>query len=92
MVDQPENPPDQQQHEQEQTIRQSSDSIAAAIDLSQLVIQESGDVSKVPGYALGALLGEGSFGQVRRAVQVRTQKDVAVKLFTARTGLDWMLL
>jgi eukaryotic-like serine/threonine-protein kinase len=46
----------------------------------------------VPGYVLTMRLGAGSYGEVWKAWQIRTRKEVAVKLFTRRSGLDWLFL
>ncbi len=77
---------------EEQTLQQSPDDVAAAVDLSRRVGTQSDYAPKVPGYALEALLGEGAYGQVWRAVQIRTNKLVAVKVFIQRGGLDWIFL
>ena len=47
---------------------------------------------KIRGLLLRELLGKGAYGQVWRAWQLRTSKEVAVKIFERRSGLDWILL
>jgi hypothetical protein len=46
----------------------------------------------VPGYEIERLLGEGSFGSVWLARELKTGKQVAIKFYTRRRGLDWALL
>jgi serine/threonine protein kinase len=46
----------------------------------------------VPGYELQSLLGEGAYGAVWLARETKTGKDVAIKFYTHRGGLDWALL
>jgi eukaryotic-like serine/threonine-protein kinase len=46
----------------------------------------------VPGYELQSLLGEGAYGAVWLAREQKTGKDVAIKFYTHRGGLDWALL
>ena len=46
----------------------------------------------VPGYEIERLLGEGSFGSVWLARENKTGKQVAIKFYTQRRGLDWSLL
>lgn len=45
-----------------------------------------------PGYEMLASLGEGSFGTVWLARELKTGKQVAIKFYTHRRGLDWSLL
>ncbi len=46
----------------------------------------------LPGYEIIRSLGEGSFGSVWLAHEVNTGKQVAIKFYTHRRGLDWSLL
>jgi len=46
----------------------------------------------VPGYELLARIGQGSFGSVWLARELKTGKQVAIKFYTHRRGLDWSLL
>ncbi len=72
---------------------QSPEGLDASVDLSipKHVVQHP-DAPQVAGYVLAELLGEGAYGQVWRAWQIRTRKEVAVKVFKHRSGLDWILL
>ncbi|HSW46079.1 MAG TPA: serine/threonine-protein kinase [Phycisphaerae bacterium] len=72
---------------------QSPETLGVSIDLSipRHVIQHP-DAPQVAGYVLTELLGEGAYGQVWRSWQIRTRKEVAVKVFKRRGGLDWVLL
>lgn len=74
------------------TIQQSGEEMAASVALSRQEIEQSASAPRVAGYALQALLGEGAYGQVWRGVQMRTNKEVAVKVFMQRGGLDWIFL
>lgn len=46
----------------------------------------------VPGYKIGRCLGEGAYGSVWLAWEQNTGKQVAIKFYTHRGGLDWSLL
>ena len=46
----------------------------------------------IPGYSIVCCLGEGSFGSVWLAKELNTGKQVAVKFYSHRRGLDWSLL
>lgn len=46
----------------------------------------------VPGYELRRLLGTGAYGEVWVAVDQNTGRQVAIKFFAHRGGLDWPLL
>lgn len=48
--------------------------------------------ASVPGYDVLRCLGEGSFGMVWLARERKTGRQVAIKFFTNRRGLDWTLL
>ena len=72
---------------------QSPEMLGASIDLSiPTHVAQHPDAPQVAGYVLTELLGEGAYGQVWRAWQIRTRKEVAVKVFKQRSGLDWILL
>lgn len=80
----------------------------ANVDLTQVQSEDAAEVSaklsipthvrqhasapKISGYVLTEALGEGAYGHVWRAWQMRTRKEVAVKVFNRRTGLDWIFL
>ena len=48
--------------------------------------------AQVPGYTLGRQIGAGAFGTVWQAIEQNTGKQVAIKFYTHRRGLDWALL
>jgi len=48
--------------------------------------------SRVPGYEILSCLGEGSYGSVWLARENNTGKQVAIKFYSHRRGLDWSLL
>ncbi len=87
----PDNQPDAHAPEA-QTLQQSPEGMAAAVDISRRAVTQSEYAPKVPGYALEKLLGEGAYGQVWRGTQIRTNKTVAIKVFIQRGGLDWIFL
>lgn len=47
---------------------------------------------ELPGYEIKDSLGRGAYGEVWRAVQNNTGREVAVKVFSRHKGLDWPLL
>lgn len=72
---------------------QSPQHIDTSIDLSiPHHVKPHPQAPRVAGYVLTELLGEGAYGQVWRAWQVRTRKEVAVKVFKHQSGLDWIFL
>lgn len=48
--------------------------------------------TQVPGYRLERFLGSGAYGEVWLAVDRNTQRQVAVKFYSHRGGVDWSLL
>lgn len=75
------------------TLQQSDAEIDRAAQLSVKPPTATAKSSPpIPGYKPITKIGEGAYGQVWRAVQNRTNKDVAVKIFTQRGGLDWIFL
>ncbi len=71
------------------TLRQTDEQRAASRSLSLQPIETPPSVA---GYEMLASLGEGSFGTVWLARELRTGKQVAIKFYTHRRGLDWSLL
>jgi hypothetical protein len=47
---------------------------------------------ELPGYELKDRLGSGAYGEVWRAIQTNTGREVAIKFFSRHKGLDWPLL
>ncbi|MEK6674976.1 MAG: bifunctional serine/threonine-protein kinase/formylglycine-generating enzyme family protein [Planctomycetota bacterium] len=70
---------------------QTSQEISAELSIPGHV-QSHPSAPRLPGYILTKQLGEGAYGQVWHAWQHKTRKEVAVKVFTHRSGLDWILL
>lgn len=73
----------------ENTVRQDAGSLARAAELSAHSIDPP---ASVPGYAITRRLGEGAYGSVWLATERNTGKQVAVKFYSHRRGLDWSLL
>ncbi|MGQ0633732.1 MAG: serine/threonine protein kinase [Planctomycetaceae bacterium] len=48
--------------------------------------------AEVPGYDVGLCLGSGAYGSVWLATERNTGKQVAIKFYSHRRGLDWSLL
>ena len=71
------------------TLPQSDEQRAASRALS---LQPVETPPAVAGYEVLASLGEGSFGTVWLARELRTGRQVAIKFYTHRRGLDWSLL
>ena len=71
------------------TIAQDATARKRAIDLSNRDLQPP---ATVPGYTVRRKLGEGAYGSVWLAVERNTGKQVAIKFYSHRRGLDWSLL
>ncbi|REJ72612.1 MAG: serine/threonine protein kinase [Planctomycetota bacterium] len=71
------------------TLRQDDAEREHSRQLSLLPPESPGEI---PGYEILSCLGEGSFGSVWLARELRTGKSVAIKFYTKRRGLDWSLL
>lgn len=71
------------------TLRQDDAGLARAASLSQPRAQPP---AKVPGYDIQRCLGTGAYGSVWLATEKNTGKQVAIKFYTHRRGLDWSLL
>jgi eukaryotic-like serine/threonine-protein kinase len=95
----------QSPHNSNTTAVSAVDHEAAAADDGTLVQDEAGrarsrELSRqasavpgnVPGYEILHCLGEGSFGSVWLARESNTGKQVAIKFYSHRRGLDWSLL
>lgn len=77
----------------ERTQVQTDDAIAASVELSiPKHVTQHPDAPKISGYVLCDRLGEGAYGLVWRSWQLRTRKELAVKVFMQRSGLDWIFL
>ncbi len=73
----------------EETLTQDADQIEQSLALSRQVEQSP---AEVPGYTILKSLGEGAYGSVWLAKEQNTGKQVAIKFYTHRGGIDWSLL
>jgi eukaryotic-like serine/threonine-protein kinase len=71
------------------TVVQDVNSLSRAAELSSRDLQPP---ANVPGYRILRRLGEGAYGSVWLAVEANTGKQVAIKFYSHRRGLDWSLL
>lgn len=76
--------------ELEETLDQDADERVKAQRLSREV--ETLPRTQVPGYRLVRRVGRGSYGEVWKAVEQNTGREVAIKFFDQHRGLDWPLL
>lgn len=58
----------------------------------KLSLEATAPPSEVPGYRLTQFLGSGAFGQVWIGRNLNTGRDVAVKFYLHRGGVNWSLL
>lgn len=58
----------------------------------QLSLERTKPPTEVPGYDTQQFIGSGAYGEVWRGVDRTTGRDVAIKFYTHRGGLDWSLL
>ena len=66
---------------------------SAAREVSQgLSLRSLQTPGSIPGYQIEQCLGEGSFGSVWLARELRTGKKVAIKFYARGRGVDWSLL
>ena len=66
---------------------------SAAREVSQgLSLRSLQSPGAIPGYQIEQCLGEGSFGSVWLARELRTGKKVAIKFYARGRGVDWSLL
>ena len=73
----------------EHTQAQSTDEQQRALQLS---LHRSQPPAQVPGYDARKFLGAGAYGEVWVAVDPTTGRQVAIKFYAHRGGLDWSLL
>lgn len=71
------------------TLEQSGEDRSHARRLSE---QRQAPPLQVPGYQAERLLGSGAYGEVWLARAVNTGRQVAIKFYTHRGGVDWSLL
>ncbi len=68
------------------------DQSPAELERAQLLSRQAGPPARVEGYDIQRCLGAGAFGTVWLALQKNTGKQVAIKFYEHRGGLDWSLL
>ncbi len=68
---------------------QDANSISHAVELS---CRDLTPPASVPGFRIRRRLGEGAYGSVWLATEQNTGKQVAIKFYSHRRGLDWSLL
>jgi serine/threonine protein kinase len=71
------------------TLRLDERGMAQAQELSQ---RRQVPPAEVPGYRIDRCLGSGAYGSVWLASERNTGKQVAIKFYSHRRGLDWSLL
>ena len=71
------------------TLRLDEKGLGRAFELSQ---QRHVPPAEVPGYQIERCLGSGAYGSVWLASERNTGKQVAIKFYSHRRGLDWSLL
>lgn len=58
----------------------------------QLSLQSTVPPAEIQGYKIDKLLGQGAFGQVWQGSDLNTGRQVAIKFYLHRGGVDWSLL
>lgn len=72
---------------------QTTDSQKVSQQLSELPdLKQHREAPKITGYMLLKPIGRGAYAEVWEAVQLRTRKFVAVKIFTKKSGVYWFYL
>ena len=71
------------------TLRLDEQGVARALALSE---PRQLPPAEVPGYRIDRCLGVGAYGSVWLAWELNTGKQVAIKFYSHRRGLDWALL
>jgi serine/threonine protein kinase len=61
-------------------------------DAQELSLKRTQPPGHAPGYRTEEFIGAGAFGEVWRAVDGNTGRQVAIKFFTHRGRVDWSLL
>lgn len=75
------------------TMAQSTEAQKTSQQLSELPdLKQHPDAPKIAGYMLIKPLGRGAYAQVWEAIQLRTRKFVAVKVFIKKSGVHWFFL
>ena len=76
-------------HDDDATVTMDAGEVEFACELSR---QREAFPAPVPGFEITRCLGEGSYGSVWLAREENTGKQVAIKFYTHRRGLDWSFL
>lgn len=93
MSEEPDKPEEEKPRPADETIVQADEDLGASKELSiPKGVEQHPDAPKISGYILSKPLGRGAFAQVWKAWQVRTRKQVAIKVFTLRSGVNWLFL
>ena len=58
----------------------------------QMSLQATQPPAEISGYRIDTLLGQGAFGQVWLGSDLNTGRQVAIKFYLHRSGVDWSLL
>ncbi len=75
------------------TMAQTVDAQKTSQHLSELPdLKQHPDAPKITGYMLLKPIGKGAYAEVWEAIQLRTRKFVAVKVFTKKSGVHWFYL
>ena len=75
------------------TMAQTAEAQKVSQQLSELPdLKQHPEAPKITGYLLIKPLGRGAYAQVWEALQLRTRKFVAIKVFTKKTGVHWFYL
>ncbi|HEY5039477.1 MAG TPA: serine/threonine-protein kinase, partial [bacterium] len=75
------------------TMSQTIDGQKASQQLSEFQdLKQDPTAPKIVGYMLLKPIGQGAYAQVWEAIQLRTRKFVAVKIFTKKSGVHWFFL
>lgn len=75
------------------TMDQTLDSQKVSRQLSEIHdLKQDPDAPLIAGYMLLKPIGRGAYAQVWEALQLRTRKFVAIKVFTKKTGVHWFYL
>ncbi|HVM31609.1 MAG TPA: protein kinase [bacterium] len=76
-----------------QTIAQTEESQKVSRQLSEFHdLKQHEEAPKIPGYMILKPIGRGAYAQVWEAIQLRTRRFVAVKVFIKKGGVHWFFL
>jgi WD40 repeat protein len=76
-----------------QTMAQTEESQQVSQQLSEIQdLKQHEEAPKIPGYMIIKPLGRGAYAQVWEAIQLRTRRFVAVKVFIKKGGVHWFFL